>query len=61
MHTFPQSRAVEQKSFWFHGKIIPEQLMDAELRQNNEMGKKAWFVFHGIKYIEAFNNELDRC
>lgn len=40
--------------------IIPERLTSEELKQKNEVGQKAWFVFHGIAYINAFCDELDR-
>lgn len=40
--------------------IIPEQLTKEELKQKDEVGMKAWFVFHGPDYIDAFVNELDR-
>lgn len=40
--------------------IIPEQLTEEELRQKDDVGMKAWFVFHGISYIDAFCKELDK-
>ena len=40
--------------------IIPEQLTNEELKQKDEVGMKAWFVFNGIPYIEAFCKELDK-
>lgn len=45
-------------SSW-HG-IIPENLTDEELQKKDEVGQKAWFVFHGIKYIDAFYCELEK-
>lgn len=43
----------------WHG-IIPEQLTEEELKLKDEVGMKAWFVFHGTNYIDAFCNELKR-
>ena len=40
--------------------IIPEQLTKEEMNQKDEVGMKAWFVLHGISYIDAFCQELDR-
>ena len=40
--------------------IIPEQLTKEEMKQKDEVGMKAWFVLHGISYIDAFCQELDR-
>ena len=40
--------------------IIPEQLTVEELKQKDEVGMKAWFVFNGIPYIDVFCKELDR-
>lgn len=40
--------------------IVPEQLTAAELKQKYEVGKKAWFVFNGVGYIDAFSNELKK-
>lgn len=42
------------------GGIIPEQLTAEELKDKDEVGKKAWFVFHGINYINAFGEEIDK-
>lgn len=39
--------------------IIPEQLSNEELKQKDKVGMKAWFVFNGISYIDAFNKELE--
>ena len=43
----------------WHG-IIPEQLTDEELKQKDCVAMKAWFVFNGIPYIDAFCKELKR-
>ena len=40
--------------------IIPEQLSEEELKQKDEVGMKAWFVFNGINYIDAFCKELEK-
>lgn len=40
--------------------IIPEQLSDEELKSKDEVGMKAWFVFNGIAYMNAFSEELDK-
>ena len=41
------------------GGSIPEQLTAEELQQKDEVGMKAWFVFNGLEYIEAFRRELE--
>ena len=40
--------------------IAPEELSMEELKDKDEVGMKAWFVFNGIKYIHAFTEEFDR-
>mgnify|MGYP004679064975 CR=1 FL=1 len=40
--------------------IIPERLTDEELLGRDKVGQKAWFVFHGIPYIDAFLRELKK-
>lgn len=42
----------------WHG-ILPEMLNAEEMKQRNEVGMKAWFVFNGINYINAFCKELE--
>lgn len=42
------------------GNIIPEQLSDDELKDKDEVGMKAWFVFNGISYIDVFCAEIKR-
>jgi hypothetical protein len=43
----------------WHG-IIPEQLTAKELKKKDEVGMKAWFVFNGIGYIDAFVEEINK-
>ena len=52
------NQLVKMLDSW-HG-IIPEQLSKEELMQKDEVGMKAWFVFNGINYMNAFTEELDR-
>ena len=43
----------------WHG-IIPEQLTREELVDKGKVMSKAWFVLHGIEYIDAFCEELKK-
>ena len=43
----------------WHG-IIPERLTEEELNQKDDVGSMAWFVFHGLSYIDALCKELDK-
>ena len=43
----------------WHG-IIPEQLTKEEVKKKDTVGTKAWFVFHGIVYIDKFCEELNK-
>ena len=43
----------------WHG-IIPERLTEEELKQKDDVGSMAWFVFHGLSYIDVLCKELDR-
>ena len=45
-------------SAW-HG-IVPEHLTSEELKLKDKVGMKAWFVLHGINYIDVFTNELEK-
>ena len=40
--------------------ITPDRLTNEELKLQSTVGMKAWFVFHGIAYIDAMCAELDR-
>ena len=40
--------------------ITPEDLTREDLKQKDVVGMEAWFVFHGINYINAFKKELSR-
>lgn len=53
-----QNQLLKMLDSW-HG-IIPEQLSDDELESKNEVGMKAWFVFNGIEYMNAFSEELNK-
>ena len=62
MDTLYIERCLKQLGKWLSTwrGIVPDQLTQDERKQKDEVGRKAWFVFHGINYIDAFTAELEK-